>query len=429
MERITLYHQGVPVSHHLLTKSSFSIGAHHKNDLVLAGRGVSDHHMVIYRAKNGRWRARSTYDSKCGGETDLDSGTRIALGSYSLEMELAKAENRPGREQRAVEQRKKEPQSSTIKGVSIQTRLLRSEISRLGKLGAPVLISGETGTGKELVAQGLHNCSCRSQGPFVVINCGGLTSSLLEDTLFGHERGSFTGALSSRKGVFEQAAGGTLFLDEIGELPLSQQAVLLRVLEDKKIRRIGQESESPVDFRLIAATNRDLLELTERGKFRLDLYHRIATLRINLAPLRDRPDDIEPIARHFLSQMAAEVGQVDLDAGALNKLKSCPWSGNARELRNVIYRAAALSNTKTLRPEDLDCTPAKTKLKKQSFKLDSIPDHQVIDLLERHSGSVAAAARNLGIPRTSLRDRVKRMCERTANLEACDNDTPMSLVS
>ncbi|MCP4603093.1 MAG: sigma 54-dependent Fis family transcriptional regulator [Proteobacteria bacterium] len=427
MYRIILYHQGIPVIHHSLDKSCFSIGVHPTNDLVLADSGVADRRLVIYRGSNGCWRARPIENEMSHNETDLDPGTRVALGPFSVEIEPIKSdeEKKPGR--CSLPSASDEFPNFGLAGVSTQMRLLRMEIARLGPLEAPVLVDGETGTGKELIAGGLHSCSRRRDGQFVVVNCGGMTSSLMEDTLFGHERGAFTGAFAARKGVFEQASSGTLFLDEIGELPLVQQAALLRVLDDKIVRPIGSERSEMVDFRLIAATNRNLLDLTKRGRFRLDLYHRIAALKISSAPLKDRIEDVEPTAAHFLVQMASEIGERRLSTGAVEKLSTYPWPGNARELRNALYRAAALSGNKLLRARDFDIDTPRRKPKRRSFRLDKVADARLEELLDQNRGNVTEVARILGVPRTSLRDRLKRTHEEY-DLDESEQPIPMSLV-
>ncbi len=411
MKRITLYHQGSPVTHHSLHKSDFSIGADPANDLVLAADGVAERHLVIYCTADGRWRARPHRVGERDLETELDPGIRIALGPYAIEFEppaisigeeTALGGIRPARTDRHG------IPDLGLAGVSAQIHLLRMEIARHAVIRAPVLIVGETGTGKELVAAGLHTLSRRSDGPFVPVNCAGITDSLLEDILFGHERGAFTGAGTGRKGVFEQARGGTLFLDEIGELPLSQQSALLRVLDDRRVRRIGAEGSQEVDFRLVAATNRDLLALTKQEKFRVDLYHRIAALRISTTPLRIRSEDVAPLARHFLAQMEGDVGARDLSPGAVDMLSQYPWPGNARELRNALYRAAALSGSVVLEALDFDLVQSKGSMNTRSFRLEDVPDTQLNALLRRNRGNVAAAAREIGVPRTSLRDRLRR---------------------
>ena len=301
-----------------------------------------------------------------------------------------------------------------IVGSSSPICLLRMELARLAPLNAPVLIVGESGTGKELVARGLHTCSNRADNRFVAVNCGALTETMFEDILFGHERGAFTGAGASHCGLFAQAHGGTLFLDEIGELPFSQQAALLRVLDTGIIRRIGAEREEKTDFRLVVATNRNLTEMIKDGTFRLDLYHRLATLKIVTPPLRDRPKDISLLARHFLAAMEDDVGRRELHRDAVNKLEDHSWPGNARELRNVLYRAAAFANGGTIHASNLDIEVPDKVVKLVAFRLDSVPDSRILETLAKYKGNVAAAARQYGVARTTLRDRVSRIDEMEA---------------
>jgi DNA-binding NtrC family response regulator len=298
-------------------------------------------------------------------------------------------------------------------GISTVIRLLRLEVSRFARLKAPVLVCGETGTGKELVARALHECSLRSGGPFVTVNCGGLAESLLEDIFFGHERGAFTGAGGLHRGVFERAHGGTLFLDEIGELPPIQQAALLRVLDDGRVWRLGSEREERVDVRVVAATNRDLLAMTGSGAFRLDLYHRLSALRIVTPPLRDRPDDVAPLSEHFLRALVTEMGPRRLDEEALDLLRAHPFPGNARELRNVLYRAAASTGAEVIGAGDLDLEqpPVPRTPPGRAFRLSQLTDASIREVLERFPGNISAASRELGVPRSTLRDRVARSVE------------------
>ncbi len=219
-----------------------------------------------------------------------------------------------------------------------------ADLPRFAALDEPVLIRGETGTGKELVAMAVHRISPRTSGPFVAVNCGAIPEAMLESELFGHERGAFTGAASRHRGRFEQASGGTLFLDEIGEMPLQFQVRLLRVLEERTIQRLGAELPLAVDVRIVAATHRDLREDVEAGLFRRDLFYRLDVLPIHLPPLKDRRKDILLLASHFLHRTFEEMGQADRhpsfspEAGQL--IRSCPWPGNIRELRNTMTRIA-----------------------------------------------------------------------------------------
>ncbi|RME64339.1 MAG: sigma-54-dependent Fis family transcriptional regulator, partial [Nitrospirae bacterium] len=221
-----------------------------------------------------------------------------------------------------------------------------SSLPRIAASEQTVLISGETGTGKELVARAIHMLSPRKSGPFVAINCGAIPDSLIEAELFGYEKGAFTGAVKRRKGKFELADGGTIFLDEIGDMPVALQVKLLRVLEEGVFYRIGGEEPVRVDVRVIAATRRDLKQAMEDGLFREDLYWRLNVLRIHLPPLRERPEDIPLLAIYFLYRAFNEMGLTPpyplLSAGTLDMLEKLPWHGNVRQLRNLMTRVAAL---------------------------------------------------------------------------------------
>ncbi|MDD5306185.1 MAG: sigma 54-interacting transcriptional regulator [Deltaproteobacteria bacterium] len=409
MERITLYHGSVPVTHHALCGEGLTIGSHPTNDLVLAAGGVAERHLVVLRGPDGLWRARTNPDDPGAPETAFAPGDRVSVGPFSLALTAAGVavadEARPA----VPAQARPEAVGLGIVGNSPRMRLLRAQVARLGRLKAPVLVTGETGTGKELVARGLHECSARRSGPFVAVNCGSLTSSLLEDALFGHERGAFTGAQTAHRGLFEQAHGGTLFLDELGELPMAQQAALLRVLDDGRVRRIGQEGVGEVSVRLVAATNRDLSEMAAQGAFRADLFHRVSTLCIATAPLRDHPEDIADLCRHFLATMADDVGRRSLDAGAVERLAAHDWPGNARELRAALYRAAALSPHPVLTASDFALATAPRALPRRIFRLEELSDTRVSEIVSSHKGNVASAAREIGVPRSTLRDRLRRV--------------------
>jgi len=226
------------------------------------------------------------------------------------------------------------------------TRVLRNDLT--------VLILGESGTGKELVAEAIHQLGDRRGGPFVAVNTAAIPADLIESELFGHEKGAFTGAVARHIGKFEQAAGGTLFLDEIGDMPMQAQTRLLRALQSGSIRRVGGREEVRLDTRIIAATNKDLEPLIAAGQFREDLYYRLNVVPIHLPPLRERPDDIEALARHFLQQAAGEgLPRRQLTAEAAELLSRQPWRGNVRELRNFIYRLALLAREDVVDPEAL----------------------------------------------------------------------------
>jgi transcriptional regulator with GAF, ATPase, and Fis domain len=256
---------------------------------------------------------------------------------------------------RLVEERRagrlKRPGSvQAIVGADEGLREVMAAVRQVGRSDAPVLILGETGTGKEVVARAVHHHSRRAPGPFLRVNCGAIPAELIDSELFGHERGSFTGAIGTRKGWFERADGGTLFLDEIGELPLAAQVRLLRVLQDGSFQRVGGERSLSVDVRIVAATNRDLRQAVRDGSFREDLWFRIAVFPIPLPPLRERLQDIPALAAHFSLRAAERLGLPPRmpDAADLAALTAYPWPGNVRELASVIERAAILGDGRRL---------------------------------------------------------------------------------
>lgn len=236
-----------------------------------------------------------------------------------------------------------------------KSRALLSLMARVAPSDASVMITGETGTGKELAARHIHRLSTRADKPFLAINCGAFTETLIESELFGHEKGAFTGAFASRAGWFEAAHGGTIFLDEIGDLSLSLQVKLLRVLQEREVVRVGARTSIPVDVRVIAATNVDLLKAVATGRFREDLYYRLQVVHLPLPPLRDRRDDILPLADHFVRLYAPGDGPAPLgiDPEAAMALRAYHWPGNIRELENVVHRATLVCQGGLIRPADL----------------------------------------------------------------------------
>ena len=242
-----------------------------------------------------------------------------------------------------------------IVGTSQEIVRVRELIDKVARSEARVLITGENGTGKELVAKWLHCKSSRADAPFVEVNCAAIPSELIESELFGHERGAFTSAIKQRKGKFEQADGGTLFMDEIGDMSLSAQAKVLRALQERKISRVGSDRDIEVDVRVIAATNKNLEKEIREGNFREDLYHRIGVILIKVPPLRERKGDVEVLVNHFLKSICKEynIPAKDIDAEAVALLSEKRWSGNIRELRNIIERLVVLSES-TITKEDIE---------------------------------------------------------------------------
>jgi transcriptional regulator with GAF, ATPase, and Fis domain len=240
--------------------------------------------------------------------------------------------------------------TETVVGADAGLRNVIERVTQVAKTDASVLLLGETGSGKEVIARAIHERSARRGGPFIRVNCGAVPPELIDSELFGHEKGSFTGALAARRGWFERADGGTLFLDEVGELAPAVQVRLLRVLQDHVVQRIGGEREQTVDVRLVAATHRDLPELVREGRFREDLWYRIAVFPIILPPLRERVEDLPALARHFIQRAANRAGlhAPPLDAASLARLAAYPWPGNVRELGAVIERAVILGQGERL---------------------------------------------------------------------------------
>ena len=302
-------------------------------------------------------------------------------------------------------------------GESPAMREVYSIIDRVSASSVDVLVTGETGTGKELVARAIHARSRRATGPFVPIDCGAIPDALLESELFGHERGAFTGADARRIGLVEFADGGTLFLDEVGELPLPLQAKLLRVLQERRVRRVGARQENAVDVRVVAATSRPIERMMEQGTFRRDLYYRIAVVRIDLPPLRSRGDDIGLLAECFANRAAQEMGRPPggLSTDVYQVLRNYHWPGNVRELQNVIRRAIAMTRSSTAGVDDLPdevvaaaVRPAEGGASTLGFfarraeHVATFERQYLTDLLTRHQGDVSAAAREARLPRGTL---------------------------
>lgn len=245
--------------------------------------------------------------------------------------------------------------ASSLLGPSAAMATLRAFVQRAGEVDVPVLLLGETGTGKSLAARAIHDQGRRRQGPFLVVNCAGIPEGLFESELFGHERGAFTGAHEAREGLFEAATGGTLFLDEVGELPASQQGKLLTTLEDRQIRRVGSRSPRTVDVRIVSGTGRDLRAAVEEGGFRRDLYHRLAVLRHRIPPLRERPEDALYLAVRMVRRLARRYGReaATLSTEARELIRTHPWPGNVRQLAHALEAAVILGEAGAITDEEL----------------------------------------------------------------------------
>jgi DNA-binding NtrC family response regulator len=289
---------------------------------------------------------------------------------------------------------------ATIAAVELAVRAARSDVT--------VLLEAESGAGKEVFARLIHRESRRRGGPFVAVNCAALPRELLEAELFGHRKGAFTGAVRDRRGHFEAASGGTLLLDEVGEMSPDLQARLLRVLQEREVQPVGSETPVPVDVRVVAATHRDLREEVARGRFREDLYYRLRVLAIRIPPLRERPRDIEPLARRFAERFAGP--NVHLTEAALEKLRAHPWPGNVRELQNAIERAAILAGGGSLEAEHivLEPAPRPDSEKPSSMSLEEAEREAIRRVLLSTRGNRAQAAAALGISPRTLRHKLKQ---------------------
>jgi two-component system response regulator PilR (NtrC family) len=252
------------------------------------------------------------------------------------------------------------PTRTRLLGTSNAMERLRQKIAKLSRSQAPIYLSGESGSGKEVAARLIHEQGPRSEAPFVAVNCGAIPSELMESEFFGHVKGSFTGAVTDKEGLFQAAEGGTLFLDEVADLPLSMQVKLLRAIQEKAVRAVGAAQEQPTDVRILSATHRDLAREVAEGRFRQDLFYRLNVIELPIPALRDRPDDIPELAEQVLTRLSADYGETppEITADAMAALEAHPFPGNVRELENVLERAFTLSEGGRIRPEDLQLGPA-----------------------------------------------------------------------
>ncbi len=421
------------VAEYIFDQSTVTLGASDDNDLVLDDEKASREHARIFQegddwliedlgSTNGSWvnhvKIRVAY---------LKSGCTLRLGSSQLRFSVLseRVEITPSQRESL----------GPIVGKSEQMRRVFSVVEKIAPTGVTVVVEGETGTGKEVVARTVHQYSSRANNTFIVFDCGAVQENLIESELFGHEKGSFTGALSSRQGLFEMAHGGTIFLDEIGELALDLQPKLLRALEQREIRRVGGNRPIKIDVRVIAATNRDLSEEVKAGRFREDLFYRLSVVRLHLPPLRERREDIPLLVRHILkiggfnkTPDGQRVKGITTDA--LEALMRYDWPGNVRELTNVVERACSFADGEFVQLEDLPDHIAGVKLRRRadkgqateparaptvhvradiSFKdakeqwLSAFEKEYLESLLTKHGGNLSQAAREAAVDRKHFR--------------------------
>ena len=338
-------------------REEVTIGAMDDNDVVMPEDAVSRYHCKIVQDDTGYVLVdlESTNGTFINGvrirEGYLRPGCTIDVGQSKLKFNAS--------EERVEIQPSAEAQCGDLIGQNARMREIYAIIEKIAPTATTVVIEGETGTGKEVVAQSIHKLSRRADGPLIIFDCGAVPPNLIESELFGHEKGSFTGAVMTRQGLFEMADGGTLFLDEMGELPIDLQPKLLRVLEQREVRRVGGAKSSKVDVRIIAATNRNLEEEVRAGRFRQDLYYRLSVVRLQLPSLRERPDDIPLLITHFLQNQKYNrkadggVRVTGISPDAMRALQSYQWPGNVRELVNVVERAVSFSDHSMISLSDL----------------------------------------------------------------------------
>jgi two-component system, NtrC family, response regulator HydG len=409
---------------HKLQTESFTVGKDTTNDLVLNERFISGRHVKVTRNDN-RFHVvdqQSTNGTWIGPvrvfEADVPLFTTIKLGETELVLEPTAASAAGGKTSTVYE---------GMIGADASIRVLGEMIDRVAPSTAAIAIFGESGTGKELVARAVHNRSTRAEKPFIPVNCAAISKELIESELFGHEKGAFTGAEKTHRGAFEEADGGTLFLDEIGELPLELQAKLLRALESGEIKRVGAARPMNVDVRIVAATNRDLLEEAKKGRFREDLYYRLCVVPLTLAPLRSRRADIPLLANHFMKVFSPKGQTIALASGALTKLQGHTWAGNVRELKNVLHRALLLRRGHSVEAGDISFAAPTSQalppvtvpvgpppLEGQIYQpgrtladhMESLEKEIVLQALRVHGGK-EKACKELGVARSTLFKRLK----------------------
>jgi transcriptional regulator with GAF, ATPase, and Fis domain len=399
-------------------------------DLVLADKAVSGTHFEIVANEKGFLLRDldSTNGTYCGDlrvqEVWIKPGTVIRAGQSRIEFEPA---------QGTVDiDLSENDRFYELVGKSVRMREIFATLAKVAPTELTVLVRGETGTGKELVARAIHRASKRAAQPLVVQDCSAIPKELIESTLFGHERGAFTGATDRHRGSFEQADGGTIFLDEIGELDLALQPKLLRVLENREIKRVGGDRTIPVNVRVVAATNRDLRQMVNDGTFREDLFYRLSVVQIELPPVRERPEDVPLLVEHFLADVASrrwpgEGRTFAVSPEAMARLAAYRWPGNIRELKNTVERASSLADGPELGVRDLLPSSQKTPPaplpggNAERFVEEGMPfkeaKQRVLDafeaaylkaLLDKNGGNVTRSANAAGLTRYHLRELAKR---------------------
>jgi DNA-binding NtrC family response regulator len=361
---------------------------------VIIMTGFASVETAVQALKNGAF----DYVTKPFDPDELSVVVRNALEQQKLK-----------RENRMLRQQLSESESvCELVGQSEAMRAVREQIETVAGVDSTVLIEGSSGTGKELVAKAIHRLSPRRFNPMVVVHCGALTETLIESELFGHEKGAFTGAQYRKKGKFEAAGGGTVFLDEIADISLKTQTDLLRVLQEREIVRVGGTQAIKVDFRVIAATNRNLAELVKEGRFRSDLFYRLNVFTIHLPTLAERHGDVPVLATYFLDKYSSQMNRKfsGFDRGALDLLSGYDWPGNVRELENIVERAVVVGREPLIRAQDIALTAGETRPEDRS--LDAMERKHILQVLEDFGWNQTHASKALKIDRVTLYHKIRR---------------------
>ena len=435
---------GTPLEY-IFDQSTVSIGAMDDNDVVVDDDTVSRYHCRVFQEEDAYLiqdlsSTNGTFVNRVRiREAFLKPGCTITAGKTDIRFQSL--------DERVEIQPVNRDRLGRIVGKSLRMREIFGILEKIAPTGVTVIIEGETGTGKEIVARTIHEASHRDKKPFVVFDCGAVPENLIESELFGHEKGSFTGAIMARQGLFEVAQGGTIFLDELGELSLDLQPKLLRALEQREIRRVGSNKPIKIDVRVIAATNRNLAEEVKAGRFREDLFYRLSVVRLILPPLRERKEDLPLLTRHILSRgnfnkdTEGETRVKGIGREALDAMMNYHWPGNVRELVNVVERACAYTDSEYVTLEDLpeqisgigivrrrpspEALTARDKIEKASEKpfkeakeewVSSFERDYIVNLLKRNSFNISHAAREADIDRKYFRKLMKKY-----GIEAADD--------
>ncbi|MCB9556982.1 MAG: sigma 54-interacting transcriptional regulator [Deltaproteobacteria bacterium] len=399
----------------VLGSDQVTVGSGPSCELVLTDKTVSRQHLTATLGEDGLHLADMGSTNGCFYG---DSRFQQITVNFGSEFRVGRTQLKFVPQEEIVEPALSASENfGTLLGQDVKMRRLFALLTDIADTDATVIIEGETGTGKELVAEEIHRHSRRKNAPFVVFDCGAVPRDLIESALFGHVKGSFTGAVGDRKGAFAEAHGGTIFLDEIGELAVDLQPALLRVLDKRAVRRVGGNQYEKVDVRVVAATNRDLREEVAKKNFREDLYYRLAVIRITLPPLRERGADIPYLARNFTQKFSPPGTELAITEQQSARLQRHSWPGNVRELRNIIERACVLSHGGSINLEDALTEEAKPSLGIRTdlpFKdakgqlVELFEREYVMDLMRRHRMNISSAAREAEIDRKHLRELIRK---------------------